>query len=370
MNDFKIGNVTNNPIYCIIPPHMLKSMIQHGDQKLREWALKTMTATEQFRGRRVAVGALSTISVSAGEKRRTIYDGRNGYDLPGMLVRGECDPASDDQAVNEAFNVTGTTYDFFKEIYGRNSIDDKGMRMESTVHYSKDYGNASWDGQQMIYGDGDGNIFSRFTKAIDVVAHEITHGVTENEAKLVYWEQPGALNESFSDVLGSMVKQWALGQKADQADWLIGEGLFMPGFKGSALRSMKDPGFAYDHPKLGKDPQPKHIDGFVDTNDDNGGVHINSGIPNHAFYVTAIEIGGYAWEKAGLIWYVALRDRLQRKSNFQDAANITFMVAGDLFGCGSIEQEAVCKGWSEVGIEAAAVKARGIGAAEAGTATR
>jgi Zn-dependent metalloprotease len=119
---------------------------------------------------------------------------------------------------------------------------------------------------------------------------------------------------------------------------------------GVGIRSMKAPGTAYDDPVLGRDPQPAHMKDYVNTIGDNGGVHINSGIPNHAFYVTAVELGGYAWEKAGKIWYVTLKDKLTANSKFQDCANLTFQAAGELFGAGSIEQQAVQKGWAEVGI--------------------
>ena len=141
-----------------------------------------------------------------------------------------------------------------------------------------------------------------------------------------------------------MVKQYVLKQDADKADWLIGAGLFKKNVKGAVLRSMKEPGSAYDDPVIGKDPQPGHMKDYVETTSDNGGVHINSGIPNRAFYLTAIELGGKAWEKAGMIWYVTLRDRLRENSTFQDAARLTYSVAGSLFGKGSPEQK-VCGEW-------------------------
>ena len=202
------------------------------------------------------------------------------------------------------------------------------MKLDSTVHYGEDYNNAFWNGTQMVYGDGDGEIFQRFTKSIDVIGHELTHGVTQYEAALEYEGQAGALNESFSDVFGSLVKQYSLKQKADKADWLIGNGLFTRKVKGIALRSMKEPGTAYNDPTIGKDPQPGHMKDYVKTTSDNGGVHINSGIPNRAFYLTAMELGGYAWEKAGKIWYIALTERLRERSNFQSLATITFEIAG------------------------------------------
>jgi Zn-dependent metalloprotease len=203
----------------------------------------------------------------------------------------------------------------------------------------------------MVFGDGDGQIFNRFTIALDVIGHELSHGVTEDESQLRYFNQSGALNESMSDVFGSLIKQFVKNQTAAQADWLIGEGLLAAGINGVALRSMKDPGSAFDDPLLGKDPQPKHMDNYVHTFGDNGGVHINSGIPNHAFYQVAMSIGGYAWEKSGRIWYDSLCDsRLRPNSGFLRFARITYDIAGQLFGSTSPERQAVREGWSAVGI--------------------
>jgi Zn-dependent metalloprotease len=230
------------------------------------------------------------------------------------------------------------------------------MRLDSTVHYRQGYDNAFWDGEQMVYGDGDENLspeerlFNRFTIAIDIIGHELTHGVTQFEAKLQYFQQPGALNESMSDVFGSLVKQYQLGQTAGEADWIIGGGLFTANVNGVGIRSMKAPGTAYDDEVLGKDPQPAHMKDYVSTISDNGGVHINSGIPNHAFYVAALELGGFAWEKVGQIWYVTLKDKLGATSKFQECADNTYYTAAELFGAGSLEQQAVKKGWDAVGL--------------------
>ena len=187
----------------------------------------------------------------------------------------------------------------FKKVFSRNSIDDRGMRIDSTVHYGDCYDNAFWNGRQMVYGDGDGRIFAPFTKALDVIGHELTHGITQCEAGLNYRGQPGALNESFSDVFGCLVKQYRRRQTAKEADWLIGEDLFLPGVKAKAIRSMKAPGTAYDDPVLGKDPQPGHMDDYVVTEEDNGGVHLNSGIPNRAFYELAMRLKGIRLGKSG-----------------------------------------------------------------------
>ena len=339
------------PIYCIIPPHMLKEIASRGNARQQAWAWQTLTLSEQMRGQRQALSVIAAMGTTAtGTKRRTIYDARNGSTLPGRLVRGEGDPKSTDRAVNEAYDGSGATYDLYFKVFGRNSIDDRGMRLDSTVHYGRKYDNAFWNGRQMVYGDGDGELFNRFTIAIDVIGHELTHGVTDYEAGLEYQDQPGALNESFSDVFGSLVKQYKRRQTAKEADWLIGKGLLARGVKGEALRSMREPGTAYDDDVLGKDPQPGHMRDYVRTREDNGGVHINSGIPNRVFYETAIRLGGNAWTKAGQIWYVTLRDKLRPNSSFRDAARWAVAVAKETYGAGSLEQKAVREGWAAVDI--------------------
>lgn len=351
INKKKLENTTQiNHIQCIVPPHILMEIAKKGKPKQKACALETLAMSERFRGQREAIGGLQAAVVPTGERQRTIYDAKNGTNLPGVQVRSEGAASTGDTAVDEAYDGAGATYDLFYEIYERNSIDDRGMRLDSTVHYGMNYDNAFWNGNQMVYGDGDGDLFNRFTIAIDVIGHELTHGITQYEANLTYRDQPGALNESFSDVFGTMVKQRALNHQASEADWLIGEGLFTSNVNGDALRSMKAPGTAYNDPVIGKDPQPAHMRDYAKVSYDNGGVHINSGIPNHAFYLVATEIGGYAWEKAGMIWYIVLRDRLSSRAQFQDAANMTYQVAAELYGNGSTEQQAVKNGWNGVGI--------------------
>jgi Zn-dependent metalloprotease len=338
-------------ICCIIPPHILRSIILHGDKRQREAAWATLTDSEQLRGERRVLTALPPLaSSSTGMKRRTIYDARHGYTLPGRLVRGEKDPKSKDIAVNEAYDGSGVTYDFFYRVFGRSSIDGRGFRLDSTVHYGARYDNSFWNGQQMVYGDGDGEVFRRFTVALDVISHELAHGLTQHEANLEYRGQPGALNESFSDVFGSLVKQFKRKETVEEADWLIGAGLFMPGIKARGIRSLKEPGSAYDDPLLGKDPQPGHMRDYVKTVEDSGGVHINSGIPNQAFYQLAVRLRGFAWEKAGRIWYRALCEKLRSSATFADAMNMTVRAAGEIYGINSREQKATREAWSEVGL--------------------
>jgi Zn-dependent metalloprotease len=331
----------------ILPPHILESIVERGSPEQRRRALRAIAATERFRGQRELVPCLAT-SVCPGEKRRTVYDARNGTTLPGKLVRSEGGKAVKDVSVNEAYDGAGTTYDFYEEVFSRNSIDGKGMAIDSSVHYDRSYDNAFWNGRQMVYGDGDGDLFNRFTIAVDVIGHELTHGVTGCEANFDYEGEPGALNESFSDVFGSMVKQWNGKETSNKADWIIGEGLFTKKVKGVGIRSMKDPGTAYDDPVLGKDPQPASMKDFYTGYDDNGGVHINSGIPNRAFCLAAIAMGGHSWEKAGKIWYVALTERLTRTADFAACAKTTTALAAELFK--KDEKKAVASAWKTVGV--------------------
>ncbi len=339
-------------LQCIIPPHMMKNIVEKGSANERQFAVASVVASAQLRGRRQALAEMSIKIAPAqvGGKDRRVYTANNTSNLPGTLVRDEGSAPVSDVAVNEAYDGAGDTYDLYWDVYQRNSLDGNGLRLDSTVHYGQNYDNAFWDGQQMVYGDGDGQLFNRFTIAIDVIGHELTHGVTQYMSNLNYSNQPGALNESFSDVFGSLVKQRTLNQTAADADWLIGEGLFTAQVHGVAIRSMKEPGTAYDDPVLGKDPQPGNMKDYVNTAEDNGGVHINSGIPNHAFYLMAVAMGGYAWEKAGMIWYVAGRDKFNSNTDFQGAADLTYAVAGELYGANSAEQQAVKYGWDGVGI--------------------
>lgn len=349
-----------SPLFCILPPHMLEQIAENGSDAQRAKAEQTSRQTINFRAQRQANIRQPAAPHQAFGRQRSVFNADHLSALPGRLVRVEDGPPLGDAAVDEAYDGAGVTYDLFWEIYQRNSIDGKGMRLNSTVHYQVGYDNAFWNGSQMVYGDGDEDLppaerlFNRFTICIDVIAHELTHGVTQHTGNLAYANQPGALNESFSDVFGSLARQRAQGRMARDADWIIGKGLLTANINGVGLRSMKAPGTAYDDPVLGKDPQPGHMSGYVNTTFDNGGVHINSGIPNHAFYLAALEMDGYAWEKAGRIWYVALRDRIGMNTDFQEAANQTYTVAGELFGKNSAEQQAVGKGWAGVGIAVAA----------------
>jgi Zn-dependent metalloprotease len=246
------------------------------DSRVRESAIDTLKATAYLRGRRSVLGSVRAAlptAVPPGLKR-SIFDCKSQEADPptGTLVRQEGDPPNADSGVNDAYDGLGATYKLYSEVFHRDSIDGHGLALNAYVHYGKKFNNALWDGAEMLFGDGDGIIFQRFTKSLDVIGHELTHGVTESTSGLVYHKQSGALNESISDVFGSLVKQYHLNQSANAADWLIGAEILAPGVNGKALRSMADPGSAYNDAKLGgKDPQPKHMDDFVELPDNRPG---------------------------------------------------------------------------------------------------
>ncbi|WP_430297311.1 M4 family metallopeptidase [Sinomonas sp. B1-1] len=324
-----------------------------GIEAVAELARRTLLADERMRAQRGAHtrDAKHQILVEPGTLRREISDADNTERLPGKPVRKEGQDPVSDVDVNRAYDGLGDTYRFLEEVFRQSSIDGAGLALEGSVHYGAGYDNAFWDGTRMVFGDGDGKVFASFTSSLSIIAHELGHGLLQHTTDFSYEGQSGALNESFADVFGVLVEQFVRGDTAESASWIVGEGIFLPGIKGLGVRSLKAPGTAYDDPALGKDPQPDHMDGYVRTRDDNGGVHLNSGIPNRAFYLVAAELGGHAWERAGRIWFetVALR-KLPLDVDFRGFARETVRVARSLFGRESAEEKAVRAGWRGVGI--------------------
>jgi Zn-dependent metalloprotease len=345
------------PPCSIAPPDLLARLAERGTAAQRATATRTLALSAAVRAHRATLNQLVRAGLAGPALREgervSVYDARHGEEsaLPGRKVRGTGDAPVQNAAVNQAYDGADHTYEFYEDVYDRDSVDGAGLELVSSVHFSRDFDNAFWDGQQMVYGDGSGEIFEvgALTRDIAVIAHELTHGITQYTAGLEYHAQSGALNESFSDVFGSLVKQYGLEQSAEQADWLIGAGLLGTELSGEALRSMKAPGTAYEG-----DNQPADMDGYVDLPDDddprndNGGVHTNSGIPNHAFYLAATAIGGNAWEAAGQVWFDALTTELKPAATFEDAAQATISVATTRFGKGSAEVEAIQGAWEQV----------------------
>ena len=262
-------------------------------------------------------------AAAAGPPAITVYNCGHGMTLPGSPVPNP--GSSADATAKRAFTETSAVADFYKKLFGRNSVDDAGKTLMSSIHYSVNYNNAFWNGNQMTYGDGDGNIFLDFTKSNDVIGHELTHGVTQFSARLSYTNQAGGLNESMSDVFGSMFRQWRANQDVTKADWLIGKDIMGPGAiaKGfTCLRDMSNP--AAKHCLA---PQPTKFSQYHDGLDP----HYSSGIPNFAFYKAAIAVGGKSWETVGKIWYQSLTGYAPSPSMKMSVfANRTRTLAGTL----------------------------------------
>jgi len=329
-----------------VPPYLLER-IAASSHEAADHCRWTLARDQELREGRARLAEPVT-----GEAAWTVHTAANGSTLPGQLVRSAGDPTSADTAVDEAADGITATLSLYADAFSRMSYDGQGAQVVLTVHYEQNYDNAFWNGTQLVFGDGDGTVFGRFTKPVDVLGHEFTHAVTQFTAALDYQDQPGALNESVSDCFGMCVKQRVLGQTADQADWLVGEGIFLPGVEARALRDMAHPGTAYDDPTLGKDPQVGDMADYVDTMDDNGGVHINSGIPNRAFYLAATAIGGDTWEGAGQIWYAALTGgQITTDTDFAGFANATIAAAGP-------HVDPVRHAWTTVGVDASAISTR------------
>ena len=354
----------HNPIQCIIPPYISDKLLDEASKNKLAVFVNSDLRSSRFRSDRAFFNKLTesqrAVLVPPAKPavkpvmKMQVYDMQHDTDLSkGKLVWENGKEKKPMDADTKNIAAAGTaTWDMYFQIYGRNSVDNLGLTLKHYIHYDNKYANAFWDGRRMVYGDGDGKIFGSFTADPDIIGHELTHGVTQYESGLEYHVQSGALNESISDVFGIMIKQRLLNQDFKKSKWLIGENV-VRGAK-YALRSMKAPGTAYvNHPDLGTDPQPATFDQFRNLPDtdrgDWGGVHINSGIPNFAFYVAAFNIGGFSWEKAGRIWYAAVTDtqNLQPTANFSDFKNLTIQKAEELFGTGSLEAKAVTDAWNE-----------------------
>jgi Zn-dependent metalloprotease len=344
----------HNPIECVIPPYITQRLTKSANPEIRDRAIANLAAAAAFRAVRSTTRAFPTFMAQMSPtkgKFRQIYDAGKSPDMRKKLVRSEGDPKSTDDGVNEAYDYSGDVYDYYSQLFKRNSLDDKGMTLISSVHLSESDGspldNAFWNGEQMAYGDGDGVIFQRFTKSLDVVGHELTHGVQSFTSNLEYQGQSGALNEHFADVGGILIRQWKNGESVAKANWLIGVEVLMPAPTRRGIRDMEHPGTGFTNdPELGTDPQPADMKHLYKGSQDNGGVHINSGIPNRAFVLSAQALGGNAWENIGPIWFETMV-QLTTTSNFADCARISVQVAT---AHGAAAKKAVTAAWKKVGV--------------------
>lgn len=310
-------------------------------------------------------GALQGIPATESQRRRRhrrqttgpqryIYEDYNRYcdrTPPHTLSRKEGGQPAENSEINLVYDQLGIVYDFYLQVFGRNSIDGNGNRLHGTAGYCQNFANAIWDGTQMLFGNGDGTFYNygSFVRSLSVTGHEVTHGVIQSANPLIYQRQPGALNEHLADVFGILSELYHSKTPSNESSWLIGAGIPVGG---GAIRSMKAPGTAYNTPALGKDPQPATMDNFYAGSADNYGVHINSGIPNHAFYLFSIAVGGYAYDTPGKIWYNVLtggQGRFQYESEtFVTFAQRTLSAAYQLYGGSVVTQ--LRQAWKQVGI--------------------
>ena len=317
----------------IIPPFVLDALKKAGV----DVSSQTKTISREFRQRRaeqLAFRSQASVLVTPPTKNadRLVYDCKTTQTQRLLLVRKEGGAAATDPVVNQVYENAGAVRSYYKDMFNYLSVDNHGADLILNVHFGKAYANAFWDGDEMTFGDGDGQVFINLANALDVTAHELTHGVVQYTAGLNYQGQAGALNEHYADVFGSVIKQVAKKQTAATADWLIGDEIMGPTLKGQALRSMKAPGTAYDNPLMGKDPQPDHMTNIYKGSSDNGGVHINSGIPNKVFYLVAT---GIETDKAAILWFETLKT-LKPTSNFSSFKTALLKQAKKLATAGSV----------------------------------
>jgi len=292
----------------IIPRDVLERLANDPamDAKTRKAVTDTISISHEIRVIRDQARALTglTMSLAAAPAELApvpavrVFDCKHHTSLPGTPVSNA--GSSSDATAKRTFDQTTAVADFYKKTFSRNSIDNGGMTLLSSIHFSTNYNNAMWNGSQMIYGDGDSKLFVDFTKGNDVIAHELTHGVTQYTLQLAYSGDAGGLNESMSDCFGSMFRQWQTNQTVNQADWLIGHDIMgsvatSKGF--TCLRDMADPAAAHCLA-----PQPTKYSQVTPGMDP----HFSSGPPNLAFCLACKKVGGHSWEKVGQVWYRVL----------------------------------------------------------------
>jgi Zn-dependent metalloprotease len=347
----EIESPSNYHLRGFIQPQILQNIADSHEApgKTRNAAINTLNVAKSIHENRATVVPNAAVAATPGAGFRAVHDCKETTRLPGTLVRKEGASAVKDRSVNNVYDGFGIVLKFFSSVFNRNSIDDAGFDVVGSLHYDKNFNNAYWNSKQMVFGDGDGISFDSLANSLDVIAHELTHGVTEFTANFAYNNQSGALNESMSDVFACMVEQWHLDQTSGQGDWILGQTIWPVGRKGAALRSLKAPGTAYNDPILGKDTQPAHMRDYNTTKADNGGVHLNSGIPNHAFYLAATSLGGNSWDRAGQVWYKTLLDpRIKPDCSFKQFAELTVDNAHTMFG--EAVKDAVRNAWVSVGV--------------------
>ena len=339
---------------CFILPKDVLDRLSH-DKTLtieqRKSLADTARVSDALRNVRVQAGLLTNVSQSIGAHltalatapKVAVYDCKQTQTLPGSSIPSPA--TSKDATCKRAFSETTQVAQFYKQVFKRNSIDNAGMTMLSSVHFGVNFNNAMWNGTQMLYGDGDGKIFVDFTNGNDVIGHELTHGVTQHSLQLSYTNDAGGLNESISDCFGSMFRQWQANQTVTAADWLIGKDIMgsVAKAKGyTCLRNMANPA-----DKKALAPQPTQYSQVTPGMDP----HYSSGPPNLAFCVACKTAGGKSWETVGQVWYSVLTGSGPHPAmTMKDFANRTRQVAAQMFGTKPAVGAAIDKGWKTVGL--------------------
>ncbi len=322
------------------------------------WRVLVQHETEKFAEDYIFADALTGAAAAIHPtvhyaKSWSTYDAENGKPqsgkLPGTLL---CtgNQTCGDPVAQDAHDYASVTYDYYMAKFGRDSLDDNGYHLDSSVHVDRDWNNATWYRGQMMYGDGDGVKFSPLSGDLDVVAHELTHGVTDFTSDLVYQDEPGALNEAMSDIFGANTEAWYEGG-INGNTWKIGEDVTTPGVAGDALRYM-------DNPTLDGQSRDYYPERYTGTGD-NGGVHLNSGIGNLAYYLlveggshprnkTAVSVTGIGMDKAEQIFYRAQTTYFTKSTDFAAAADDTAQAALDLYT--AAERDEVVAAWCAVGV--------------------
>lgn len=331
----------NNNISCHFIP---KKIEDRAHSHSKDVSPKAPAVSNDFRSRRKLPQGAPPDAIMSQEKavgqgpaKNYVYTSKNRRRLPGTRIAASMNEATmtKDRDAIGAWILSDYFLRFCRDILVRKSFDGKNAAIMSTIHYYVKYNNAFFDGSQMVYGDGDSMIFEDFSQDPSVVFHELWHGVTDRTCGLIYQDQSGALNESLSDVFASIIMQWMNGETVDEASWLIGERCMID-IKDVpyALRSMADPGTAFiDHPYIGTDDQPQDMDHYDSSSEDNGEVHKNSGIPNHAFYLFAKSVGGYSWDAPCNIWFTVMTTPglIPSTATFADFAQATITSATELY---------------------------------------
>jgi Zn-dependent metalloprotease len=358
----------------IIPPYMLKSMIAHadslgsapmapgasaGDRADVPLASAHIQATlDDTNSKRAAFQA-----EGSGNRRvaaamfmmprcilmRAVHSANNGLSLPGVLMRSENQPPVPDPAVNELYDTIGDVYTFFRDMWARHSIDDRGMIIEAVAHYGLLYDNAYWEGGRLVCGDGDNIYFNRFTGDPAVIAHELVHGLTQCEAGIIYKGRKGVANESISDSFAIAFDHYHKRKVFSDADWVIGTKILKQGLQGRGIRDLREPGTAFNDPRLGRDMQPAHMKHYIEAGEIDE-MHLNSGIPNKAFYLVCEQLKMPSWHDPIRIWYRALCEYATKDTDVETWPDCTARAAIDLFSAGSGAYQAVRRAWNAVGL--------------------